>query len=88
VKYRLINPVEVGGVRVEELNFRERVKVKDWKGIPVRDPMHFDDLCTIAARLCGLSDLIFGEIDHEDMAAIIALVSGFLSSGPTTTTTP
>lgn len=87
MEYTLINPVEVGGIRVEKLNFRERVKVKDWKGIPVRDPMHFDDMCTIAARLCGLSDLVFGEIEHEDMAAIITLVSGFLSGGQTTQTT-
>lgn len=80
--YPLIDPVEIGSLRVTELNFREVVKAKDWKGIPMRDPMLFDDMLTIAGRLCGQSDLVMGELTSQDMCNIITLVSGFLSNGP------
>lgn len=81
--YILSDPVEFSGQLVTELKFRSTIKARDMRGLPMRE-MLWDDMITIAGRLCGQPDAFMGEVSLRDMQSIAVLVSSFLSGGPTT----
>lgn len=87
MKYVLEEPVIITGnsgtalTEIRELEFREKVKAKDFRGLAMRSEMTWDEMLTIAGRLCGQSDLVMGELSFADMQAINILIGGFLGGG-------
>jgi hypothetical protein len=88
MKLTLKKPIKLGeeGEPISVLTFREEVVAGDMRGIPMREPPHYDDLMKIAGRLCGQPDPVMNKIGFEDMKEVLEIVGGFLSGGPETGT--
>lgn len=85
MKYTLKKPIQVGEAQpVTELTFREEVVAGDLRGVPMRDPMLFDDLLKIAGRLCAQPDNVMARLSVEDLMEVAPLVGGFIGASPTT----
>lgn len=87
----LKKPIQVGeGPEVVELKFREEIVAGDLRGIKVSETMLIDDVLKIAGRLCAQPDTVMNRlsVNSGDMAAVLELVSSFMSGGPTTGPTP
>jgi hypothetical protein len=83
LKFALKRPVVLteGSAPITELTLREDVCAGDMRGIAMRDPMHFDDMLKIAARLSGQPDAVISKIHFADTMALIEVIAGFLSAG-------
>lgn len=82
--YMLTSPVDFAGLVVTELKFREQIKMRDMRGLPMRETMLWDDAMTVAGRLCGQPDAFMGELSLLDGQSVWMLVAGFLADSPTT----
>jgi hypothetical protein len=81
---KLSSPVAHGSVTVTELNFREKVVAGDLRGVPMRDPMHFDDILKIAGRLCAQPDPVMNALSIEDAMGVVETVGGFIGASQKT----
>jgi hypothetical protein len=68
------------------LTFREEVVAGDLRGVPMRDPMLFDDLLKIAGRLCGQPDNVMAKLSVGDLLEVAPFVAGFIGGSPPTGT--
>lgn len=85
----LRRPIQVGeGAEITELVFRDEIVAGDMRGIPLRDPMLFDDILKLAGRLCGQTDVVMNRLRMDDLMEVAALVGGFTGAGPPTGPTP
>jgi hypothetical protein len=86
VKYVLKRPIQLaeGEPAITVLTFREEVVAGDMRGIPVREPMHFDDLFKLAGRLSGQPDAVINKMSFADMGEVISIVMGFTGAGQAT----
>lgn len=82
VPYKLKKPIQFGEETITELKFRDEVVAGDLRGVPMRDPMLFDDILRIAGRLCGQPDAVMNKLSFGDLAEVGALVGGFIGAGP------
>lgn len=85
---KLKEPVTIGSITVTELNFRERVVAGDLRGVPMRDPMYFEDLLKIAGRLCAQPDPVMNALGVEDAMEVVATVGGFIGGSQKTGPAP
>lgn len=88
MKYVLKEPITVGETTVTELIFREKICAGDLRGLPMREPPHFDDMIKIAGRLCGQPDPVIFKLTGDDIGEVIGIVSGFMGAGAETGKTP
>lgn len=87
MRYVLKKPIQVGDAPpVTELNLREEVVAGDLRGVPMRDPMLFDDLLKIAGRLCAQPDNVMARLSFQDLMEVAPLVAGFIGGSPPTGT--
>lgn len=76
VVYKLKYPVKHGSQPVEELTFRP-LKFKDLKGVDLRgDPM--GATLKMASKLCGIPEVIIGELEGDDIVEVSRIVTDFL----------
>lgn len=79
--HRLANTIQVGSETIAELTFSP-IKGKHLRGIVFSSKgMLFDDLLTVAGRLCKQPPSVMDEIEGEDLEEVLEIVSGFISSG-------
>ncbi len=90
MKYKLKKPIKLGeaGELISELVFREEMTAGDMRGIPVRDPMNFEDVCKIAGRLTGQPDAVINRLSIADTGEVVRIVGGFLNAGQETGVEP
>lgn len=82
VKLQLKNPIQVGeGAPITELNFRDEPVAGDMRGIPIRDPMLWDDILKLAGRLCAQPDAVMNRLSFGDLQEVAKLVGGFTGGG-------
>lgn len=86
--YKLTTPVTVGSDTVTELKFREKIVAGDLRGVPMRDPMHFEDLLKIAGRLCAQPDPVMNSLEFADAMEVVGVVGGFMAPSPKTGSAP
>lgn len=88
MKYVLKNPIQLGeGPAVTELNFREEVVAGDMRGLPMRDPMHWDEILKLASRLSGQPEAVINKLSFRDLTEVTKRVAGFIGAGLETGTT-
>lgn len=89
MKITLRDPVKSGSAVISELTLREKVCAGDFRGIPARNPMFFDDLLKIAGRLSAQEEHVINALSSHDMQVVLEAVGGFLQDSPSETgTTP
>lgn len=88
MKLALKYPVTVGDVTVSELTIREKIVAGDLRGVPMRNPLHTDDLLKIAGRLCAQPDAVMNGLSLEDFDELAGIVVGFTNGGQKTQTAP
>lgn len=97
VKYTLKKPIRIlkanaeGPELVDEitsLTIRDEVVTGDLRGIPMREPMHFDDIAKLLGRLAGQPDNVINKLSLVDLLEVGPLVMGFTGLGPTTGNPP
>jgi hypothetical protein len=85
---KLTTPIQFGEETIAELRFREEAVAGDMRGIPMRDPMYWDDLLKLAGRLCAQPDAVISKLSMADLQEVVPLVAGFLGGGPATGSAP
>lgn len=88
MKIALQKPIAHGSESISELNLREEIVAGDMRGIPMRDPPHWDDLLKIAGRLAAQPDAIMAKLSFADMQEVVLRVAGFMAAGQETGPTP
>ncbi len=89
MKYKLKKPIKHGeGETITELTFREELCAGDMRGIPIRDPMFFDDVMKLAGRLSGQPDAVIAKLAWPDLMGVLPLVAGFMGAGLETGSLP
>lgn len=85
-KVILKKPIQFGqeGAPITELAFRDEIVAGDLRGIPMREPMLFDDILKMAGRLCGQPEAVMNRLSMADLQEVAALVGSFTESGPAT----
>lgn len=78
----LKNPITFGDEIIESLTFKGPLKAKHMKGIPLK--MTYDDIFTIASRLCAHPPSVIVEVAGEDLTKVLSVVTDFLPAGPKT----
>ena len=69
--FRLAHPLQIGSKTYEELTVR-RGTIGDLEGIKLSgNGMSFDDMITVAARLCGQLPAVIKKLDPDDGAVLI-----------------
>jgi hypothetical protein len=82
LKYTLKKPIKLGeGEPITHFVFREEVVAGDMRGIPMRDPMHFEDILKLAGRLCAQPDAVINKMSFADLTEVNQLVAGFIGAG-------
>lgn len=80
-KYTLKTPIEFGSQAITELNIRTRIVAGDMRGIPMRDPMFFDDMLKIIGRLTGQPDPVIHNMSIEDLEGVSEILAPFIGTG-------
>lgn len=90
MNYILKKPIQLTSESplITSLTFREEVVAGDMRGVPMRDPMLFDDVLKIAGRLCGQPDAVLNKMSLVDLLEVAPLVAGFMGIGLETGTAP
>lgn len=88
MKITLKRPVIHGSETIAELTLREEVVAGDMRGLPMRDPPHWDDLLKIAGRLAAQPDSVMARLSFADTSKVIEVVAGFMGAGLETGPTP
>lgn len=88
VKVKLKKPIAFGDQTITELIIRDEVVAGDMRGIPMRDPMWFDDVLKLLGRLAAQPDPVINKLSFEDLAEVAPLVAGFIGGSPPTGTEP
>ena len=88
MKYTLRVPIEHGSQTIAELNIRTRIVAGDMRGIPMRDPMFYDDMLKIIGRLTGQPDLVVNQLDMADLEGVSEILAPFIARGPATGSGP
>ena len=84
--YTLKTPVQLGsGTTVTELAFR-RPKGKDLRKIPMENSLN--TLFVLGRVLSGQPDIVFDELEVEDVQGVVEILSGFMPGGGGTGQTP
>ena len=80
MKYTLKVPIEFGeNQTLTELNLREKVVTGDMRGLPMRDPMHHDEVIKLIARLSAQPDPVIHRMAIADYMEVSAIVARFIS---------
>lgn len=77
----LKHPVTFGTEVYKVLEFRRRLKARDFYGIRIGG-MKFDDYVTLISRAVNIPTPILEEMDAEDFQSACLVADSFLSSGP------
>ena len=88
MKYQLNTPIQFGEQTITELNFRDQLVAGDFRGIPIRDPMLFDDILKLAGRLSAQPDPVINKLSFGDLTEVSAVVLRFMEAGPVTGNAP
>ena len=79
----LKHPVTFGTEVYKVLEFRRRLKARDFFGIRIGG-MKFDDYLTLISRAVNIPSPVLEEMDAEDFTTACMVADSFLSSGPAT----
>lgn len=79
----LKTPMQYGNKDVTELVFARELEGTDVRGISVAD-VRFDDLATVAGRLCGYPSSFIMKLKGADFMAVSKVATDFLSDSPPT----
>lgn len=88
MKYTLKHPITFGETIVAEFNVRERIVAGDMRGIPMRDPMLFDDMLKLIGRLTAQPDPVINAMHLEDLEGVSEILAPFIKPGRRTGTGP
>lgn len=77
----LKHPVTFGTETIKVLEFRRRLKARDFYGIKIGG-MKFDDYVTLISRAVNIPGPVLEEMDAEDFQSACLVADSFLSSGP------
>lgn len=90
-KVKLRDPIKVGsaekGYTVEVLTIRPPT-AKDFRKLPMITGLEMDTLLELAERLTGESTHVIDQIGGDDLAEVVAIVSGFMPSFQAAGSTP
>lgn len=85
-EYRLLEPVEFGGIEVTSLALATRVRGKHLKmaGMSLTDTPTWEEYIKLIAALSGQPDRLIEELCFSDLQMLVVMVGGFLApSRPT-----
>lgn len=81
IEYALKTPVKLGELTVNSLSFR-KPKGKDFRHLPTVQTM--EPIFKLASVLSGQPSILFDELEAEDFAGIMEIVSNFMPGGGAT----
>lgn len=81
IKYELKKPIVNGTETITAFNLREEITAGDMRGLPMRDPMHHDEILKLVGRLSGQPDNVVNKLCITDYAELAQYVGVFMSDG-------
>lgn len=81
----LVEPISLTGIgEVTEFRFKDKLKAKHWRALPVSRGLTYDNILHLTGKLTGQPDKVLDELGFEDLQNVVAIVSDFLATGSPT----